>query len=455
MVGLLVLLPALAQPLIAIALVIALLGGWLAWRSVAYPLALAGIPTLLEAVVGQNPLPKGGVTFLYIAWVGIAVAFAAMRGTHPMTARALLYAPVILSVALLGVMILLLGRSPDQPYGSTEVQLYVADNLVFLLGAIFVGARRSDLRLFFAVTLAVAAGGGLLIVLKFLGGGAQMTLENRFSLSAQEYPIYLGRSSADGLIIAIYAALTATRAWTRMAAVAVLPLLVVALLASGSRGPIVALVVGVLALVALTATDGRARRRLLVVGGGLLGAAVVVPLVVPGSTIGRSLSTLVGGSSGLSSNGRSQLWSQAFTAFAQHPLLGIGTGGFGALNPAEPYPHNILLEVAVELGVIGALLILGIVLSAAVRLGAVWRTTRGRDRLDAAVLITLFVTALVNALFSGAIQDNREIWVWGGLGLGMSARLAATRLRAPRLAAGAGVDLMRPATGGPAEQGST
>lgn len=432
MLGILVLLPALAEPLVAIALVVAIGGAWLAWRSVAYPLALAGIPVLLEAVLGQNPLPKGGVTFLYIAWIGLAVGFAAMRGTHPVTSRALLYTPVILSIALLAVMILLLGGSPDQLYGSTKIQLYVADNLVFLLGAIFVGARRSDLRLFFAVTLAVAAGGGLLIVLEFLRGGAQMALENRFSLSAQEYPIYLGRSSADGLIIAIYAALAATRVWTRMAALAVLPLLVVALLASGSRGPIVAFAIGAVALVALTAANGRARRRLLIVGGGLLGAAIVVPLVVPGSTIGRSLSTLVGGANGLSSNGRSQLWSQAFGAFAQHPLFGIGTGGFGALNPTEPYPHNILLEVAVELGIVGALLIVGIVVGAAARLVAVWRAAEGRDRLDAAVIITLFITALVNALFSGAIEDNREIWVWGGLGLGMSARLAATRLRSPR-----------------------
>lgn len=395
---------------------------WLAWRSVAYPLALAGVPTLVEAIVGHNPLPKGAVTFLYIAWIGLAVVLAAMRGTHPLAARALVRAPVILSLALLAVMLLRLGASADQAYGGTKIQLYIADNLVFLLGGIFVGARRRDLRLFFAVMLAVAAGGALLLLLELLGGGLQETLANRFSLSAQEYPIYLGRTSADGLIIAIYGVLVATRAWTRLAAVAALPALAIALIAAGSRGPIVAFALAILVLVALAASTGQARRRLLIVGAGLLAAALVVPLALPGATVGRALSTLLGATGGLSSNGRSELWSQAFAAFSAHPLLGIGTGGFGALHPTEPYPHNILLEMAAELGVVGALILLGVLLSAAVALARAWRASSGRDSLDAAVIIALFVAAIVNALFSGAISDNKEIWLWAGLGLGMCAR---------------------------------
>jgi O-antigen ligase len=424
-----VLAPALTQPLIAIGLVLVVAGIWLAWRSVAYPLALAGVPALVEAIAGHNPLPKGAVTLLYIAWIGLGVVLAAMRGTNPAAPRALARAPVLLSLALLGVMLARLGASADQAYGATKIQLYIADNLVFLVGAIFVGARRSDLRLFFGVVLVVASGGALLLVAKLAGGGLHETLANRFSLSAQEYPIYLARNSADGLIIAIYVVLVARRTWTRMAAIAVLPLLLIALIAAGSRGPIIAFAAGMVALIALTGTGGRARRRLLIAGAGMLVAAIIVPLVLPGATVGRSLSALIGGSSGLSSNGRSQLWAQAFNAFGGHPLFGIGTGGFGAINPAEPYPHNILLEAAAELGVVGALLLVAIVLSTSVSLGRTWVAAGGRDRLDAAVIITLFIAALVNALFSGALSDNKELWLWAGLGLGMGARLAAERVR--------------------------
>jgi hypothetical protein len=43
------------------------------------------------------------------------------------------------------------------------------------------------------------------------------------------------------------------------------------------------------------------------------------------------------------------------------------------------------------------------------------------------LLISLFVSAVVNALFSGAIQDNVDVWLWGGLGVGMYARYATAR----------------------------
>jgi O-antigen ligase len=431
--GLLALQPALMRPAVGIALVFGILAVWLAWRSVAYPLALAGIPTIVEAILGYNPLPKGGVTFLFAAWIAVAIVFMVLRHAHRVAQGALISAPVLLSLLLLGVMLLRLGASPAEAYGSVKVQHYLADNLIFMFGAIFVGARRSDLRLFFVVTLAVAAGEALLLMGKLLSGGLQVKLADRFSLSAQEYPLALARTSADGLVIAIYGILAAGRTWSRLASVALLPLLAVALLAAGSRGPVVALAVGLVVLVGLVAASGRSRRRLLAVAGGLLGAAVIVPLIVPGSTVGRAFSTLLGSASGLSSNGRSGLWAQAYTVFGEHPLFGIGTGGFASVSSVELYPHNLLLEMAVELGIAGVLLIVGIVAGSSARLIGAWRAARGRDKLDAVVLLTLFLMAVLNALFSGAIQDNMEVWVWAGLGIGMSARLTEERLRARRM----------------------
>ncbi len=430
--GLLALQPLLMRPTIAIALAAAALATWLAWRSVAYPLALSGVPSLLDAILGYDPVPKGGITFIFAVWIGLAVMFAIMRGTHGTALRVLMSAPVLLSVALLVLMLLRLGPSPAEAYGSMKVQLFIADNLVFMLGAIFVGSNRSDLRLALMIFLVVTSAAALLLMFKLLSGHIHAAFDSRFSLSAKEYPIYLGRESANGVVIAIYAALAATRLSARMAAVAVLPLLTVAMLAAGSRGPVVAFAVGLIALLGLVATSPQARRRLLLVGAGLLGAAILVPLALPSSSIGRAISTLLGSTSGLSSNGRSQLWAQAFSSFAEHPLFGLGTGGFAALDPEKLYPHNILLEMSVELGIVGTVLIAGIVVSFARRLYAAWRTTNARDMIEAATLIALFVMIFVNALFSGAIQDNAELWLWGGMGVGMSSRLVTQRGKAWR-----------------------
>ncbi len=418
--------PVLARPTISIVLAFIAVAGWLAWRSVAYPLALVGIPAIVTAIAGSNPLPKGGVTFLLAAWIGLAIVFVIMRGEHRLPGRLLLSAPVALSLLLLGLMILRLGQSPGEEYGSMKTQLFVADNLVLFVGALFVGARRQDLRLFLLLVLVVSAGGALLLLFELVSGSAQASVGERFSLGAQEYPIYLARSSADGLMIAIYVILVSRNPKLRLLALGVLPMLFAAMIAAGSRGPVLAFLFGLVILVALSATGARARRRLAQVVAGLLIATILVPVIIPGSAAGRALSAIVGGASGLSSNGRTQLWSQAFTLFGQHPLFGIGTGGFSGLN-VESYPHNILLEVAAELGLIGLVVLVGFLVTSLTRLISTWRVAWREEKLDAAVLIALFLTALVNAFFSGAIQDNHEIWLWAGLGIGMSTRM--TRMR--------------------------
>ncbi len=411
------------RPTVGLALVAVTVAIWLAWKSVAYPLALAGIPTIITAIVGSNPLPKGGVTFILAAWIGLAVVFTFMRGERRLPGHLLVSAPVALSLLLLGLMILRLSPSPGEEYGSMKTLLFAADNLVFFMGALFVGSRRSDLRLFLLLILAVTAGGALMLLFEFASGSARAVVGERFSLGAQEYPIYLARSSADGLIIATYTILTASSAKVRLWAIAVFPVLVIAMIAAGSRGPVLAFLFALIVLIALTAAAGRARRRLTQVATGLLVATVIVPTVVPSSAVGRALSAILGGANGLSTNGRAELWSQAITLFGQHPLLGIGTGGFSALN-TELYPHNILLEVAAELGFVGLMVLLGFLVTALTRLIALWRTAPDDQKLNAAVLIALFLAALINAFFSGAIKDNQEIWLWAGVGIGMSTRLA-------------------------------
>jgi O-antigen ligase len=435
-VGVLVLGPLVTRPTYALLLPLALIAVWLAWRSPAIPLALGGLPPLVDAIVGTDPLPKGGFTFLFSAWIALGVGFMIMRGTHHVAVRALLSIPVLASCFLLGWMVFRLGSSPDHFYGSMKVQLYVADVLIFFLASIFVGSRRADLQLFFRVLLGLTAISSLVFLVQLLRGGAGQVISGRFSLATQEYPIDLARASADGLLLAIYFLLSADRRSLRVPVALATPVVAIAMIAAGSRGPVVAFVVGLGALLALSATSPRARRRFAVVGAVFALVAIVVPLVVPSSSIGRALSTIVGSSSGLSSNGRSDLWSTAIASFSQHFALGLGTGGFASVPSAVSagilYPHNLFLEVASELGIIGLIALLLFLGGVVVRLAGLWRATLDEDRLVATVLIALFLTALTNACISEAIYGNEEIWLWGGLAIGMGAQMSHGRL-APRL----------------------
>jgi O-antigen ligase len=426
--GALVLMPGITRPTMAILLGVAVVGVWLATKSVAYPLALAFIPSLLEGVYGSNPLPKGGTTLLFGAWIALAIVIASARGQRP---RTLASAPVILTFVLLALMVVRLGPSPSVSYGSMKLQLFVANNVLLMLGAVFVGARVVDTKRFFGLMLGILAAEAFLLVFELASGSAQQVVADRFTISAQQYPIELGRSSADGMLLAIYTMLAAGTIRGRLCAAAVFPAMAVTLIASGSRGPVLGFLFAVLVLLALAAASPRARGRLIKVAATALGAIVAVPLLVPGSSASRALSAIFGGTGGLSTNGRAGLWATAVSAFSHHPLLGIGTGGFAGLRTGEFYPHNLLLESAAELGALGAIVVIWLVVGSLRRMARAWRARAGRERLELSVAIALFVGALINALVSGAIQDNREVWLWAGLGLGICARRVAVARAAP------------------------
>lgn len=409
-------------------LALAILAALAAWYSVAVPLAVAGLPNVLFALTGGNPLPAGGVSLLLAAWTALGVAFVIMRGRDAPPPGVALSAPVLLTGLVAVLMLVLLPSQTLGDYGGSKLQLFVVGNLVFVAGGAFIGWRPRDLNLMLTIMLVVAAVGALVLLVRF-GGGTAEVLPGRYSISPEDDPIGLARGAAEGLLIAVYLLLSRRSATTRLWAIGVLPALAVAVVASGSRGPVVGLTLGLVVLLALTATNERARRRLLLVAGAGLAAVIAVGQIVPTSTLSRSLEVIVSSGTNLSSNGRSELWADAWESFVEDPLTGLGTGGFATLRSDELYPHNFLLEGAAELGIAGALALLGLVLWVLVRITRAWSAARDEERLLAAVVAGLFSMAVVNALFSSALPNNKAVWLWGGVAAGLSARLLGDRSR--------------------------
>ena len=120
--------------------------------------------------------------------------------------------------------------------------------LIVAVGAVFAGTRERDTRLVIQLTLFVASAGAALFLIHLLGGNSAPTVGGRYSLSADEYPIELGRDSADGLLVALWAVLCGRSSQARMRALMACPLLAIALIAAGSRGPVLAFVLGLLAV---------------------------------------------------------------------------------------------------------------------------------------------------------------------------------------------------------------
>jgi O-antigen ligase len=158
---------------------------------------------------------------------------------------------------------------------------------------------------------------------------------------------------------------------------------------------------------------------------------VTVPTVAPDASVSRALSVLTVSGSDVSSNGRTQLWSHALDEFDREPFVGIGTGGFAATQTAGQYPHNLFLEPAAELGLVGLALVLLLVVEVGIRLVRAWRAGGEEERLVSGLVLALGATALVNATFSGGLPHNRAVWLWAGVALGLSARVLAEARELP------------------------
>jgi O-antigen ligase len=149
------------------------------------------------------------------------------------------------------------------------------------------------------------------------------------------------------------------------------------------------------------------------VGWGLLGLAL---LLVVGAQAAWSLGGLVEyfavDGSGvklvrLGREGRSELWRDSLQLIALHPFAGVGWRDFSAarfselsgpmMEPNMGHAHNLLLNLAVELGLIGALLVLvpvGWALWAGIR-GGTRRAAAPHQRLVAALLAVMLVYSML------------------------------------------------------------
>lgn len=114
---------------------------------------------------------------------------------------------------------------------------------------------------------------------------------------------------------------------------------------------------------------------------------------------------------------RIDLYKEAIAVFFENPLLGVGIGG-GHRHLFFDYPHNIIFEIAAELGLIGLCLFLYMIVIVIKRFISLMRNYSKDPFVE--ISMASFLFALVAAQFSYDIQRNGLIWVFGGVILAMS-----------------------------------
>jgi len=312
----------------------------------------------------------------------------------------------------LGVLV-----SPDPVEGMQKALTFQTFSMVAFLAPLAIVRTRANLyrtaMLFVFVSLLVG-----------LSAKAAERSDSVLVLPGADNQIQVGLLLGLGFVAVVGYLWPATSGWARLLWLPPAAFVLVKLVSAGGRSALLGtLLATVVALTCLVRLGGRDRIAAVALVGVLAALAPAAWVTSSPAVQDRYLVTLqqFQGGAGLDSGGaeRSQVAGAAVSLFADHPL-GVGTGGYKALTGYE-WPHNLVLEVASELGIQGLAALVGLLAGITITL---WRAARrpgiGRELVCAASLLVLTLTV---SLSSFDLNGNRAFWAACGLAL------AVTRLR--------------------------
>jgi O-antigen ligase len=224
----------------------------------------------------------------------------------------------------------------------------------------------------------------------------------------------LAMTLALALPMAWYVGMTHRRSLVRWVCRAYLPIGLLAIGLTGSRGGMITTVVALM-IVPLTMLRLSPGRRTMAIGllflGGML-AAVYVP-----ERIVERLATVSTEVEGGSLSGRAKIWRAGLLAFVEKPVTGYGPGGFrGAVRPylgsETQVAHNSYISVLVEEGLVGFVLY-------ATMVGLVWLAVLRLPILERRFALVLLATLAV-AMLPLTWEDHKQVWFILAVLLGMS-----------------------------------
>lgn len=346
-------------------------------RAVTFPfrgIMVFGAATILLAVLSGRLRARSGVVGLLLTgfWVLFSVRLA----------LDLLFAPVTL------------GR----PAG--EYVLFTYGMVLIPMLAFFTLLDRPTAIRWFRLTVAFFAVGcfiGVIHNYQHIGQQFLRVPGNEF-LS----PITFGHMGASVLMFATLQLVQRPRdrflpVWVALAAV---PAALVCLVLAASRGPIVALAAGMLLIAAAGWVNGGAPRVLALVAvlGITIPSAVAVAQRAGSALIERMTRSPRRGSS---VDERLRRYQGAWEQFTENPLLGSSLDERGSLG----YPHNLVLESFMAVGIFGGVLFVLILLL------CVFKSIMLLVRDPAYGWIgLLFVQRAVGGMFSGSLYTSNEFW---------------------------------------------
>jgi O-antigen ligase len=196
-----------------------------------------------------------------------------------------------------------------------------------------------------------------------------------------------------------------------------------AMVGTGSRGPLLMLGGTVaLTMVAVMLKPGRRMRALLLIAAlGVVAVGAILSGLIPVAAVDRFESLWNGANADTSARSRLLVMDVAWRLFMTYPIFGRGVGSVSAFGVGRDliYPHNILLELGAETGLVGLGLFLSLMSMVLWRLLARLHHEANQEAIWPILFATLLFT-LSNAMVSGDLNDGRDMWMLAGIAIASS-----------------------------------
>lgn len=331
------------------------------------------------------------LTVLSAAFLAVAVVVSRVR-MGKISGR--IAVPVVLFFLFLFGM----ANASLQGHSATKATILFTITLL-LAGAPFYVLRTPEQRRVFLYTL---VGIGLFTAAStLLTGSLANEYSNRLALEGVDTIGTAQMVGAAALICFLAIFRRGTAVIRRLILLAAVAVMIYVALSSGSRGPVIGVALALVGALFLSPGfrpyRGRATVILVIVGGVATWYAVNV-----GADGFTRIISLLSGEGDASTQARQSLWAEGWATIQQSPL-GIGWGEYS--SGVFTYPHNLIIEVGIEAGVIVSSLLVLYILVSLGRLAKLSKT------IDMVPLLALLIFALFNAMVSSDINGNRLLWV--------------------------------------------
>jgi len=394
-----------------------------------------GISLLLLALTGIvkgfliNIIPVFEVVdytllFTILIWVGLIRLYFSNNWNIPEWSKSLF------GIYTLFCIILLFSGfyTPSPNYGWQKIMRFIVFNTtMFVTPFIIIKNFRDSKQLlyWFRNSLIMIVVTMVVYILYFLAISSGISLLIRVSILGAN-PIAVGTFLAIGAgMIVILINRSAYKFW--LLYIPILGILIIAIIATGSRGPLLSFLFGVL-LFGLFFEKAN-QKQLLIFFSISIVLIVIALLVLPENLTGRYLNYTTGdlviqreGVKRLSTIATRLLyWELSFTEWLRNIktfLIGVGAGGFSSfyiLRDYKFYPHNMFFEVLLELGIIG----LSLLVLFWYKITRILFYIRKFENISiiSAMWIVAAIIRFLGAQFSGDINGNRVVWMFAAIAL--------------------------------------